>query len=90
MENSLSEWAVDFYGGFAVREDSEGFMTLSLPHWGNSPELVPFIAIEDDYGDIVHGILLDPYAHDKQVIQSISDICSFDELTEIYNKGSYW
>jgi hypothetical protein len=87
MENSFSSWAADFYGGFATKIDEEGYLTIKLPPWGNSPEQVPFIAVADDYGDLVHAVFLEPENWDDQVIQAISDLGSFEDMAQAFTEG---
>ena len=50
---------------------------------------MPFIAVADDYGDIVHGALLAPEKWNGKLIQGVSDIKSFDELTQSFERGMF-
>ncbi|RGP73391.1 family 1 [Fusarium longipes] len=70
-ENHLVEEVAPALGGFPFNPDDEGYMTLHVPHWGGNGE-IPFIAIGDDYGDLVHGIFLDPKKYNGQLVQGIS------------------
>lgn len=73
-----SGWALEIFwmrayaeafGGFAMVRDEEGFLTLNVPPMGNEPEGgVPWTAVEDDYGDAVHGVLLDPRRWDGRTV----------------------
>jgi hypothetical protein len=59
---------------------------LRLPKWGGKEE-VPFISIADDYGDIVHGVFLDPQKWNGKLVQGTSDIRDFDSLVKAFEKG---
>ncbi|KAB2574163.1 NmrA-like family domain-containing protein 1 [Lasiodiplodia theobromae] len=90
-----SGWALEIFwmrtyaeafGGFAMVRDEEGFLTLHVPPMGNAPESVPWTAVEDDYGDAVHGVLLDPRRWDGRTVWAVSECRSFEEVTEAYNR----
>ncbi|KAM5347506.1 hypothetical protein ACJ41O_010511 [Fusarium nematophilum] len=71
MENfAVKEWAA-YLGGFPFTKDTAGYYTLSWPLWGGTNE-VPLIAIERDFGDIVHGVLLNAEQFSGKTIQAIS------------------
>ncbi|KAL2674324.1 hypothetical protein Neosp_012775 [[Neocosmospora] mangrovei] len=79
MENfNAKEWAV-YLGGLPFILDSEGYYTLSWPLWGGSNE-VPLIAIERDFGDIVHGVLLNPGLLCGKTIQAVSQSRALEEV----------
>jgi hypothetical protein len=48
---------------------------------------VPFIAIADDFGDIVHGIFLDPESWNQKLVQGVSDIKSFKDVISDFERG---
>lgn len=56
------------------------------PRWGGKED-VPFIAVEKDYGDIVHGIFLEPEKWNGKLVQAVSDIRSFDGFTQAFEHG---
>ena len=88
MENHLVQELAPVLGGFPFTPDSEGYLTLHLPRMGGNEE-VPFIAIGDDYGDLVHGVFLNPEKWNCQLIQGISHSTPQDDLTSSYAKGVY-
>lgn len=45
---------------------------------------MPFIAVADNYGDIVNGILLAPEKWNGKLIQGVSYIKSFDQVTQSF------
>ncbi|EER40273.1 NmrA family transcriptional regulator [Histoplasma capsulatum H143] len=85
FENFMSPFIAEVFGGFALETDSEGYVTLSQPLVGG-PGLVPFISIEEDFGDLVHGVLLDPETWGGKTIQGISHLATFPEITESFTK----
>jgi NmrA-like family len=40
----------------------------------------------DDYGHVVHGVFLDPAKHNGKLVQAVSDIKSFEEIVETFEK----
>lgn len=79
---------VKAFGGLARQPDDEGFLTLKLPPMGNDPELVPWTAVEHDYGDAVHGVFVDPAPWAGKTVWAVSDPRSFQDLIDAYNKVS--
>ncbi|CAG7556009.1 unnamed protein product [Fusarium equiseti] len=71
LENHLVEELAPLLGGLPFLADDEGYMTLRVPRWGGNGE-IPFISIGDDYGDLVHGIFLDPEKYNGRRVQGIS------------------
>jgi hypothetical protein len=59
---------------------------LRVSKWGGKEE-VPFIAIGDDFGDIVHGVFLEPEKWTGKLVQGVSDIKSFDEVVAAFERG---
>lgn len=86
LENWLWPSLAPAFGGFPFEPDSEGYLTLSLPRWGNTPERVPFIAIAEDLGHIVHGVFLDPARYNGKLVQAVSDIKSFEEVVKVFEE----
>jgi hypothetical protein len=85
-EGYLSPEMASLFGGFPFTPDEEDYLTFSIPRWGNNPERVPFTAVADDYGHIVHGILLDPAKYNGTLVQAVSDIKSFQEVVDAFVK----
>ncbi|PGH33931.1 hypothetical protein GX50_03252 [[Emmonsia] crescens] len=85
FENFTSPFIAEIFGGFPFVADSEGYVTISQPLAGG-PGVVPFIAIEEDFGDLVHGVLLDPETWGGKAIQGISQLATFPEITEAFTK----
>lgn len=89
LENFLNKESAPVFGGFPYFPDDEGYLTFRVPNWGGD-NLVPFVSIEEDYGDIVHGIFLDPERLDGHVVHGISDICGFEELVADFELGLFF
>jgi hypothetical protein len=84
-------WAMDIFwmetygkafGGFATIPDSEGFLTLKLFPMAKTP----WTSVWDDYGDAVHAVLLDPTRYNNRTIWAISDVASFEDVADTYNR----
>ncbi|KJZ75357.1 hypothetical protein HIM_05283 [Hirsutella minnesotensis 3608] len=83
MENHTSRELAKLLGGFPYEDDADGYRTLRTPRWGGDGKM-PLIAVEEDWGDLVHGVLLDPGSYDKQFIQGISDLVTPEDLTKLF------
>ncbi|KAF5549227.1 hypothetical protein FNAPI_8047 [Fusarium napiforme] len=87
MENHLVEDFAPALGGFPFTTDEEGYLTLRVPGWGGNEE-IPFISIGDDYGDLVHGIFLDPKKYNGCLVQGISASETTEKLVSEFGKGN--
>ncbi|PKS05823.1 hypothetical protein jhhlp_007652 [Lomentospora prolificans] len=87
MENFLMQELAGVFGGFPYVPDEEGFLTYSTPHWGGDDD-VPYIAIRADYGDLVHGVLLDPAKYNGQFIQGFSQSIKSDAAVKAFEEVS--
>lgn len=76
------------FGGFAMIQDEEGYLTWKTPPMGNDPEMVPFLAVADDYGDFVHGVFLDPEKWNRQYLHGVSESLSFSDMTAAFQRGT--
>lgn len=86
LENFLAKEIAPAFGGFPFFPDDEGYLSYKVPHWGGDNR-VPYLSITDDYGDIVHGVFLDPTRWKGQVIQAMSDMITFDELAANFEES---
>ncbi|KAB8255097.1 putative hscarg dehydrogenase [Aspergillus pseudonomiae] len=83
----LSDVMAQVHRGFPCHPDAEGFLSLHLPRWGDN-DAAPFIAIADDFGDLVHGILLDPHKWKDQTVQAVSETRSLEEFVRIFSEAT--
>lgn len=89
LEDAFDPKYVESFGGFAKRVDDEGYLTWKTPRMGNDPESVPWLAAADDYGDLVHGVLLDPEEYNGRFIDGVSESMGFAQLTSAFQKGMF-
>lgn len=87
LENAFDPKYVESFGGFAKLVDDEGYLTWKTPPMGNDPESVPWLAVADDFGDLVHGVFLEPEIWNNQYIDGVSESVGFSELTRKFQKG---
>lgn len=87
IENHLVEDFAPALGGFPFTTDEEGYLTLRVPRWGGNEE-IPFISIGDDYGDLVHGIFLDPKKYNGRLVQGISASETIEKLVSEFGRGN--
>ncbi|KAJ5158314.1 uncharacterized protein N7500_007965 [Penicillium coprophilum] len=81
MQDSLMQTLLD---GFPSKKDNDGYLTCRSPLWGGNED-VPWISIGDDFGDLVHGIFLDPIRWNYRPVQAVADPMSFGEMTRIFS-----
>ncbi|KAK9445463.1 NmrA family transcriptional regulator [Metarhizium brunneum] len=87
MENHFNPEVAVLLGGLPYTEDEYGYLTLAMPNWGGD-NTIPFVSIGDDYGDIVHGVLLDPETYNGQFVQGFSELATPEELVAAVQKAS--
>jgi len=87
FENFLSRDLAPIFGGFPYNPSEDGTLVLRIPSWGGKEE-VPFISIEDDFGDIVHGVFLEPENYTGKLVQAVSDIRSYAEVVAAFEKSN--
>lgn len=88
MENHTLPEFVELMGGFPFTADADGYLSLRLPRIGGDDKL-PFIAMKDDYGDLVHGVLLQPETYNGRLIQAASEMAKPDELVAKFQRSKY-
>ncbi|KAF2015371.1 NAD(P)-binding protein [Aaosphaeria arxii CBS 175.79] len=85
FENFLSPEMAGVFGGFPYTPSDDGTLVFKAPTWGGKED-IPFIAIANDYGDIVHGVFLDPERWNGKLVQGVSDISSLPDMIEGFEK----
>lgn len=86
FENFLVQEMAPIFGGFPFITAEVGTLVFRAPLWAGKED-VPFIAIGDDYGDLVHGVFLNPGKWDGKLVQGVSDVMSLDEVTGAFQRG---
>ncbi|CAO2651410.1 Nn.00g039800.m01.CDS01 [Neocucurbitaria sp. VM-36] len=87
FENFFIKDLAPIFGGFPYIPSEDGTLVLHVPKWGGKED-VPFISIGDDFGDIVHGIFLAPEKWNGKLVQGVSDIESFDDVTAAFERAT--
>ncbi|EPS25865.1 NmrA-like family domain-containing oxidoreductase himF [Penicillium oxalicum] len=85
MEDFLMPSFYQGFGGFPFNPDDEGYLTFQSPLIGGRED-VPWISMEDDFGDLVHGIFLNPMRWNRRTVQAVGDIVPFDQIVEIFTQ----
>lgn len=88
MESNLAREIAAEMGGFPFDVDDEGYLTFRVPRWGGANE-IPFISMEDDWGDLVHGVLLDPERYDGHFIHGISDWAQPEKMVSMFQTSLF-
>ncbi|GAQ40480.1 NmrA-like domain-containing protein 1 [Aspergillus tubingensis] len=83
MENWLEPDYADLFGGWPTFPDSEGYLTYKTPFWGGKEDF-PWISMKDDFGDLVHGVFVNPLRWNRRLIQGSSDIVSSAEVVNTF------
>jgi hypothetical protein len=86
MEDFLMPSFYQGFGGFPMNKDSDGLFTLRSPLIGGG-ERVPWICIDEDFGDLVHGIFLNPVRWNRRTVQAVGDILSFADVVDTFARG---
>ena len=83
LEYFLDKDSAELFGGFPLMSDSDGYLTYRLPYYGGNGE-VPFVDISHDFGDVVHGMLLDPERWNGRIIHAISEMVTQQDVCQIF------
>lgn len=86
MEDFLMPAFYQGFGGFPWETDDEGYRTLRSPLLGGE-EHVPWISVRDDFGDLVHGIFLNPLRWHLRTVQAVGEIRSFAGVVDVFQRG---
>lgn len=86
LENFEHPILAELLGGFPIHEDQDGYLSCRVPLWGGEEE-VPFISVKDDFGDLVHGVFLNPVRWNRAVIQCNGELMSWADMVQAYVAG---
>ena len=88
MENFGSPQFSQVLGGFPFTPNEEGILTICCPRWGTSIDRpVPWIAVQEDFGDVVHGVLLSPHEYHGKPVPAFSNPLTFPEVIAAFESG---
>lgn len=88
MECFFDDSFVDAFGGFPWNPDPEtGEVDFRTPDYGGKGDM-PWVSCEDDLGDIVHGIFLNPSKYDQVLVQATSQQISMSDVASSYTQGT--
>lgn len=73
MENFLSPEYAACFGGFPTQPDANGILSFASPELGGKG-LVPWLAIGDDFGDMIHGLFRNPQQYHGQTVQCFTQM----------------
>jgi hypothetical protein len=73
-------------GGFPFYRTQDGTLQLRAPLYGGKEDM-PWLSVKDDFGDIVHGIFLNPQQYNGMTIQAFSQQLSFVEMAQSFTDG---
>lgn len=73
-------------GGFPFYRTRDGKLQLRAPLYGGKEDM-PWLSVKDDFGDIVHGIFLNPQKYNGMTIQAFSQQLSFAEMAQSFIDG---
>ncbi|PYH87686.1 NmrA-like family protein [Aspergillus ellipticus CBS 707.79] len=87
FENFITPEYTKAFGGFPMFPDEEGIYTFTTPLVGGEGR-VQTISVADDFGEMLHGMFLDPMRFKNQTIQCLGDAFTYEELVKEFTKVS--
>lgn len=86
MENFLSKDFSVLLGGFPFAEGHDRVSILRMPGFGGDGYM-QFLSVQRDYGDIVHGVFLDPESMNGKHVQAISELATLNMVVQAFSNG---
>ncbi|RAH51238.1 NmrA/HSCARG family protein [Aspergillus brunneoviolaceus CBS 621.78] len=88
MECFFYEPFSDAFGGFPWTPNPKtGDIVFSTPPYGGRGDM-PWVSVEDDVGDIIHGIFLNPSEYDRVLVQVTSQQITMPDIAASYAKAT--
>ncbi|CEJ90412.1 hypothetical protein VHEMI06200 [[Torrubiella] hemipterigena] len=84
LENFLDKRLTPVIGGFPFTAE-DGCLILRLPSFGGNGSM-HFVDIEQDFGDFVHGVLVDPEVYNGASIQGFSVLDTPEALVQAFTQ----
>jgi hypothetical protein len=88
FENLITPIYAQSFGGFPLYPDAEGFLTFTSPLVGGEGK-VQTVSIADDFGEMVHGMFLNPEKWKNQTIQCLSEAFSYEDMVKTFTEGKF-
>ncbi|GKZ35886.1 hypothetical protein AbraIFM66950_006719 [Aspergillus brasiliensis] len=86
LENLLHPVFARAFGGFPLEANTDGVMSLTAPPWGRDTVGWPFLSVTEDFGDLVHGVLLDPLRWKDARVQGVSVLKPLKDMAEAFTR----
>ncbi|KAJ6022757.1 hypothetical protein N7499_008074 [Penicillium canescens] len=86
FENLITPIYAQSFGGFPLYPDAEGFLTFTSPLVGGEGK-VQTVSIADDFGEMVHGMFLNPEKWKNQTIQCLSEAFTYEDMVKTFTEG---
>ena len=89
MECWMDKTFCETWGGFPwfLQDGNDKYgVVLAVPPYGGDGRM-PWVSLQDDFGDIVLGIFLDPTHYNHQPVQAISELIRYEDLAKAFTKG---
>ncbi|PYH85265.1 NAD(P)-binding protein [Aspergillus uvarum CBS 121591] len=83
FENYITPEYAAAFGGFPITPDADGIYTFTSPVLGGE-NTVQTVSVADDFGEMVHGMFLDPLRWKNQTIQLLSDSFSYEDMVKVF------
>nr|L0E2U6.1 RecName: Full=NmrA-like family domain-containing oxidoreductase phqG; AltName: Full=Paraherquamide biosynthesis cluster protein G [Penicillium fellutanum]AGA37274.1 negative regulator [Penicillium fellutanum] len=88
MECFFYDPFVDAFGGFPwIPEPETGEVVFRTPDYGGKGDM-PWVSCEEDLGDIVHGIFLNPCKYDQVLVQATSQQITMFDVAASYTQAT--
>lgn len=88
FENYVTPEYAQAFGGFPMFPDDEGYLTWHAPLVGGEGK-VQTVSIEDDFGEMVHGMFLNPLKWKNKTIQCVSDAFTYEDMVKTFTEGKF-
>ncbi|KAJ5715321.1 uncharacterized protein N7483_012502 [Penicillium malachiteum] len=88
MECFFYDPFVDAFGGFPwIPDPTTSELVFRTPSYGGKGDM-PWISCENDLGDVVHGIFLDPNTYNQVLVQATGQQLTMRELVASYTQAT--
>ncbi|KAL5044877.1 hypothetical protein BDW71DRAFT_198759 [Aspergillus fruticulosus] len=85
FENFIDPEFAQAFGGFPIYPDDEGYLTFTSPRVGGQGK-VQTISVADDFGEMVHGMFLNPQVWKNRTIPCMSNSFSYEDMVKTFTE----